>query len=74
MNLGEQLAAQNWTEDLGDGELIADAILVTRFTRMDDGTSGVFIAITEGSDIVTVLGLIEAARQINSGDWADGHD
>lgn len=62
--------------DLDADELLADAVLVARVTRMGDGRSTTCFARTEGSDVVIVTGLLECARQINAqtADWTTVED
>lgn len=70
MHIGEALAALTYdAAELDDDEVLADVVVVGRVTRLADGRNTVTCAKTAGSDIVTVLGLLEAGRQINSGDW-----
>lgn len=72
--LSAALASLNFEVELDDDEMIADAVVIARCTRMSDGRTTVTFAKTDGADIVTVLGLLESGRQIQTGEWdeADG--
>ena len=76
MPLSDKLSTLQWVVDLdNDDDLICDAVIVGRFTRMSDGKSGVFFTRTVGSDVITVLGLLEAAREIQAAEpWVDPDD
>jgi len=52
-----------------DDEVISDAVVILRVTRLGDGRNTVALAKSDGADAVTTTGLIECARQINQGDW-----
>ena len=76
MPLSDKLNGLQWVADLeNDDDFISDAIVVGRFTRMSDGKSGLFFSHTHGTDIITILGLIEAAREVQAGEpWNDADD
>lgn len=71
MKLSDALAALTYEADeLDDDEVLSDVVVVGRVTRLGDGRNTVTLARTAGSDVVTLLGLLAAARQItDSGDW-----
>lgn len=69
MALQDQLSGIHWASELGEGDFITDAIIVARYTDMETGVSGLFMAASEGTDIISVLGLLEAGKQLQSGEW-----
>lgn len=73
----EALAALHWDgPDLDPDELLSDAVLIARVTRLGDGRSSTAFARSTGTDVVSVTGLIECARQINAAtaDWTTVED
>jgi hypothetical protein len=53
------------TFDLGDNDLIVEATVIAKVTRMDEGGgTSVIVANSDGIDWVSQLGLIEAARRV----------
>lgn len=66
--IAEALANVALTEDIEDGDLVADAVVALRLVNADTGRESVLLATNESISIITQLGLIEAARQITSGD------
>lgn len=50
---------------LSDGDYIEDAMIVCTIARVDSRARPVCVALTEHTSPVVMLGLIEAARQIN---------
>jgi hypothetical protein len=54
--------------DLQDDDLIVEAVVIGKITRLSDGGgTTIVIANSEGIDWVSQLGLIEAARQVTQG-------
>lgn len=71
----QALAGHAWADALDPGDLIADAVLIARVIDAETGKPTVFITNTDGADAVTITGLIECGRQINTGGWtADRED
>jgi len=69
MDLQTAISGLVFEIDFDDDEVVADAVVVLRVTRLSDGRNTVALAKSDGADIVTITGLIECARQINAGDW-----
>lgn len=67
----DALAALEFGLELDDDELVTDAVIVLRITRMGDGRSTVGFTKSDTADAVIVAGLIECARQLNDGGWGD---
>lgn len=74
MNVYDKCAGLTFDVDLEDDELITDAVILARVTRMSDGRSSFVVCGNEGLDVVTRTGLIECGRQVNEGGWHDVED
>ena len=71
MNVYEKCAGLNFDVELDDDEMVSDAVILARVTRMSDGRSSFVLCGNEGLDVVTRTGLIECGRQVNDGGWHD---
>lgn len=69
MNIRDALNALTFEIDLDNDEMVTDAVILCRVTRMSDGR-GAFVHVgNDGIDNVIKTGLIECARQINALGW-----
>jgi hypothetical protein len=57
--------------DLDEGEIIADAIIITRVMRADADHSGMNIHATSGTDAIVELGMLTAAQAIAKANCLD---
>lgn len=74
MNVQDALKNLEFELNLGEDEMIMEAIIVGKVTRMSDGRMTVMTARSQGMDIVTQLGLVECLKQITddlAGGWHD---
>ena len=65
-----QVALFDYDVDTDDDETVTDVVIVAKVARLS-GPPTVIIVCSNGTDIVTQLGLLAAAQQINeqSSDW-----
>jgi hypothetical protein len=57
--------------ELKEGEIIADAIVITRVMRADADHSGMNIHATVGTDAIVELGMLTAAQAIAKANCLD---
>lgn len=69
MNIHDALAGLTFDVDLDDDEMVTDAVILCRVTRMSDGRGTFTVAGNDGLDTVVRAGLIECARQVNAAGW-----
>lgn len=74
MNIRDALAPLTFDVDLDDDEMVVDAVILARVTRMSDGRSTFAWSGSENVDTVVKTGLIECARQINGAGWEQVED
>lgn len=75
MNIREGLASVSFDVDIEDDEIVTDAIILARITRMSDGRKAMVMARSEGSDIVVTTGLIHCGVELHqAGEWLPVED
>jgi len=57
--------------ELDDGEIIADAIIITRVMRADQHHSALYIHATSSTDAIVQLGMLTAAQAIATANYPD---
>lgn len=62
--LTDALAGLDLTEDLPEGEMVADAVVVLRLVHQETGRETFLISVSEGISYITELGLIVAAHDV----------
>jgi hypothetical protein len=67
----EAIAGLEFGLTIEDDEIVSDALVILRITRMTDGRNTVGFTKSDGADVVIVSGLLECARQIDAGAWND---
>lgn len=72
MNIRDALSSL--TFDLDDDEMVTDAVILARVTRMSDGRSTFAQVGSDDLDMVVKTGLFECARQVSSGGWETVED
>lgn len=60
--LTDALAGMELTEDLPEGEMVSDAVVIVRLVHQETGRQSFTIALSGSIDYVTELGLIIAAH------------
>lgn len=73
-NVYNKLEGLAFGVDLSDDEMVTDALILARVTRLSDGRASFVLCGSEGLDSVIRAGLIECARQVNDGGWEDVDD
>jgi hypothetical protein len=68
MKLKQALETLDIEFDLDDGDMLTDVLVIAKVARLD-GPTTVVHASTQGSDGLTVLGMVTAAQNIISADW-----
>lgn len=74
MNIRDAVTALTFDVELDDDEMLTDAVILGRVTRMSDGRATFTLAGSDGLDTVIRAGLIECARQITEGGWEEVDD
>lgn len=74
MNIYEKLSGLGFDAELDDDELVTDALILARVTRMSDGRSTFAISESNDLDHVTRAGLLEIGRQVSAGGWREVED
>jgi hypothetical protein len=74
VNIRDAITGLTFDVDLDDDEMVTDAIVLARVTRMSDGRATFTLAGSDGLDTVVRTGLIECARQIGWGGWEEVED
>ena len=66
----KQVALFDYDVDTEDDETVTDVIIIAKVGRIN-GPPTVIVALSNGTDVVTQLGLLAAAQQINEqgADW-----
>jgi len=60
----------SWEIDLNDGDIVLDMVVLARVVRLDSpGRTNVCISMTEQTDSVVLVGLLESAKQITVEGW-----
>ena len=71
MNIRDALAALSFDLNLDDDEMVTDALILARVTRMSDGRASFALVGNDGVDTVVKTGLVECARQVIEGGWEE---
>lgn len=64
ISIQEALAGVKFGLELEDDEMISDALVLMRITRMEDGRGAFAIATTTGTDDVILFGLVSRAQHV----------
>lgn len=63
IKIGDLLDARGMTLDLGDGDLVTEALVIAKVIPTDGvGTAALLIGCTEGMDWISQRGLLDGAR------------
>lgn len=74
-NLTDALGALDLSQDLPEGEMVVDAIIISRLIHTETGKESFIISVNKSISVIIQLGLMTAADQvITDGDWSKDAD
>jgi hypothetical protein len=74
-NIADGLDSLTFEVDLDDDEMVTDAIILARVTRMSDGRTSMVMTKSDHTDVVTTTGLLHCGLEIHSAaDWCPVDD
>ncbi len=74
-DLTDALGALELSDDLPGGEMVVDAIIITRLIHAETGRESFHISVNKNISVIVQLGLMAAASTVvTDGDWSNGED
>lgn len=74
MRIQDSLAGVEFGTEVEEGEMVQDALILMRVTRMSDGRTSFLSSLTKGTDDIVAAGLLSAARATEALGWSPVDD
>lgn len=74
MKILDAITGHDFGDDISDGEMVTDCIILARVTRLTDGRSSFIMRGNQDLDPVIRAGTLSVAQQIDCGGWVDVED